>query len=149
MAFRLAPLPSETLTKKPARPMRGSRRGKDHKYLAFLHQLECCVTGVKSDLEAHHPTVNRNRMGRKADDATAVPLTRAMHSDQYPDGLHNGERAFWNRHGIDPEALAQDLYALFEAHGPAIASGHKIVRAHRQMGQMRKEIGIKIFDEKG
>ena len=148
MAFRLAPIVGDTLAKKPARRRRPLHQGKDPGYLAFLHTLECCVTGVKTDLEAHHPTVGRNRMGRKEDDATAVPLARCMHSDQYPDGLHRGERAFWNRYGIDPESLAADLYALFLAYGAAPASGHRIIRAHRALGQVRKELGVKVFDEK-
>lgn len=135
-------------TKRP-KSRRPVHQGKDKGYLAFLHTLECCVTGTTGRLVAHHPTVGRGRMGRKEDDSTAVPVTEEYHSDQYPTGLHNGERAFWNRWGIDPTALADDLYALYMAHGPdAKAAGHEVIRFHRQFGQMRVRNGIKIFDEK-
>lgn len=148
MSFRLAPLTRGPLPKAPEKNRRAKNEGKDPKYMAWLHELECCVTGRTTGLVAHHPTVARGRMGRKEDDATAVPVAEEYHSDQYATGLHRGERRFWNRYGIDPTALADDLYAVFTTHGPAKAAGHEIIRMHRQMGQVRVRQGIKVFQEK-
>lgn len=149
MAGRIANVATGPFFKeKRPKSRRPQHQAKDKGYLAFLHTLECCVSGTTNNLNAHHPTVGRGRMGRKEDDSTAVPVAEEYHSDQYPTGLHRGERAFWNRWGIDPTSLADDLYALYLAHGPAKAAGHEVIRFHREMGQMRVRNGIKVFDEK-
>lgn len=147
MAGRIVPNRPVSLDKKLPHNRRPKNEGKDPRYLAWVRQLHCCVTLSTIAIEAHHPTVGRGRMARKEDDATAVPVTRSYHSDQYPTGLHRGEAKFWNKHGVDPTSLADDLYAAFKD-GADILAGTDIVLAHWRMAQTRKFYDIKIFSEK-
>ena len=146
---RIANFSRGVIAKAPARTRRPRNEGKDAGYIAWLHTLPCCVSGVTDRIIAHHPTVARGRMGRKEDDATAVPLTEEMRSDQYPDALHKiGERKFWNRCGIDPFALADDLYTFYKLWGAAGLAGRELIRAHRDMGKVRVKLWLMVFEEK-
>ena len=148
MAFRLAPLSQGPLAKAPEkRKTAWGVRSREH--LAFLHRLECCVTGTTNDLTVQHIMAGRESYGKKEDDNWTVPLARSLHLHDYPDSLEKlGERNFWNRHGIDALALARDLWTLRETHGPLSAAGHEIIRAHRMIAQIRVRQGIKVFDPK-
>ena len=83
---------------------------KDKKYLKYLHDLPCIVTGCEphgySDIIAHHLTVGARRgISQKPSDYRAVPLEAATHMR-----LHAiGERAFWDEVGIDPFQHALDI----------------------------------------
>lgn len=151
VAMRILPNRAPSLDKKQPRNKRPTNEGKDRGYLAWLHQLPCCVTLAEDSpddpLEAHHPTVGRGRAARKEDDATAVPVVRSHHKVEYPDGLHHGEAKFWNRQGIDPTALADDLYAAY-SDGKPPAVGREIIDAHRAVAVVRRRYHIKIFQEK-
>jgi hypothetical protein len=51
-------------------------------------------------------------VGAKPDDAFCVPLCGRDHQTG-PEAQHKiGERAFWNKHGIDPFALALTLFVF-------------------------------------
>lgn len=147
MAFRLKPMTEGPIPKAPAkRPT--VRRERDKDYLGFLHRLPCCVSGVQSDVIAHHITVGRGRMGVKEDDSLALPLHNAMH-DQHPGALHVvGERNFWTRWGINPFDVTRDLYDLYEQQGPNVPAAVAILHGHRLMGQKRIEAGLKVFHVK-
>lgn len=147
MAGRIKPISAPTLDKKLPRNKRPIIEGKDAQYLAWLHTLPCCVSLRWDHIHAHHPTVGRGRMGRKEDDATAIPLNEEYHLDQFEEGVHNGEVAFWNRHGIDPTALADDLYACFKA-GLGRREAVDIIDAHRALAHVRSRLQIKVFVDK-
>jgi len=147
MAGRIVPINKPSLDKRLPRHKRARNEGKDPVYLAWIHGLPCCVSGRRDRIEAHHPTVGRGRMARKADDSTAVPVNVEFHSDQYATGLHRGETKFWNAHGVDPTSLADDLYAAFKA-GATFAHGAEIIDAHRALAIVRRSVGIRIFIEK-
>ncbi len=117
---------------------------KDAKYLAWLHKLECCVTGISSeDLEAHHIRVGLYSGGMKSPDKYAVPVIKEYHRVEYPNGLHNGERAFWNKHGVDPIMLAEELYRAFKA-GSYPNTGVELIRAHLILADIRNANQIDV-----
>lgn len=146
MAFRIAPPLKGPLPKAPEKRKKAwGVRSREH--LAFLHNLECCVTGKTDDLTVQHIMAGRETYGKKEDDNWTVPLCRTRHLHDYPGSLERvGERNFWNANGIDALALARDLWSLFETHGPVKAAGHELIRAHRMMGQLRVRQGIKVFE---
>ena len=143
---RIANFATGPLAKAPEKRKRDwGVRSKEH--MAYLHSLECAVTGMTNDLTVQHIMAGRETYGKKEDDNWTVPLGRTLHLHDYPDSLEKlGERNFWNRHGIDALALARDLWTLRETHGPVIAAGHEIIRAHRMLGQIRVRQGIKVFE---
>lgn len=111
MAYRIAPYTPVLEKAKPT---------KNVKYLAFIRTLPCVVTGQHGVDAAHLSTEakewgHRGRgKGQKASDRWALPLIRSLHDEQ-----HRGdEMAFWDRHGINPHALACALYAKWCELGP-------------------------------
>lgn len=71
MGGRVANFSTGPLPKAPAK-RKIARRLHDKPYLAFLHELPCCVSGVTNDVIAHHITIGRERMGVKEDDSLAL-----------------------------------------------------------------------------
>lgn len=91
----------------------------DGKYLNWLRKKPChlCGSGVA---EAAHIRIGLTGMGRKPDDAKAVPLCRAHHRTGEGGIIaqHSmSEEAFWRMHGVDPFALASSYYAEFGGAG--------------------------------
>jgi hypothetical protein len=96
-------------------------RERDPGFLAFLRRLPCVAGmvegGCSGPVEAAHlrfsdASVGRVNpgMGRKPSDKWATSLCRGHHQhDQHM----KAERAFWERLGIDPNALSQALYAAY------------------------------------
>lgn len=150
MAIRLKPLgPTLMIPKAPMKRPAADRRLRDKDYLSFLHRLPCCVSGVTSDVIAHHLTIGRGRMGVKEDDSLALPLNTALH-DQHDRALHVvGEKNFWRRWSIEPFWLCEDLYTLYQQKGPVIGSACQLIDAHRHLAQARIRAGLKLFDEDG
>ena len=139
--FSKGPLPKAPEKRKVA------RRLHDRPYLAFLHTLPCCISGTTNDVIAHHITIGRGRMGVKEDDSLALPLSAQWHND-FPQSLHAvGEKNFWRRWGVDPFALASDLYGLFQQRGQAKREAFVLIAGHRALAQRRIEIGLKLFSE--
>jgi hypothetical protein len=92
---------------------------KEAGYLAFLHRLPCCITGVYGVEAAHlsyaapeYGHYGRGR-GTKASDRWALPLGSTIHAKSHS----MSERAFWDGTGINPHVIALTLHGLFIEHG--------------------------------
>lgn len=91
------------------------RPAKNSAYLAWLHELPCCVTGRTGVQAAHlsfssswHGHYGRAR-GTKAPDRFALPLCPDEHARQHS----MNERFYWEGIGINPHELALTLFGLF------------------------------------
>ena len=114
-------------------PAPGQRapRERNNGFLAFVRRHRCCVCGA-SPVDACHIRYSNPAVGRinpglqsKPSDRWCVPACRACHERQHS----MNERAYWASVGIDPDALANRLYAAFLAGGEpiqlAIRTGEK------------------------
>lgn len=108
MAFRIA----NSFRPDPT-PKQKASKNKD--YLAFIHELPCCVTG-RYGVEAAHLSFASPRYGHygrgkgsKVSDRWALPLHQAEHRRQH--GM-NKER-FWSQIGIDPHLLALVIHGIW------------------------------------
>lgn len=116
----------------------------DPGHLAFIRTLPCLACGGPGGT-AHHLTVGRNRMGRKAGDDQVVPLTERCHN-MHPESLHVvGEKAFWNRYGIDPRPVATELYRLSGDFEKCL----RLITAEQASGAVNRARGVRIFVERG
>ena len=73
------------------------------RHLAHVRSKPCCVPGCgRRPVQAHHRIAGRNRMGKRASDAEAVPLCIWHHDAKSPDGVHHwGDEAKWEeRYGV-------------------------------------------------
>ncbi|MDX3926785.1 MAG: DUF968 domain-containing protein [Shinella sp.] len=110
MAFRVN---NSAAVRDPAPPQRRPKKRRD--YLAFLHHLPCVVTGRHGVQAAHlsysnifHGHFGRGK-GTKAPDRFALPLCPEEHALQHS----MNERAYWESKGIDPHALANTLFGIW------------------------------------
>lgn len=94
---------------------KGSKRVENPKYLDFIRQLPCIVTG-RRPVEAAHISFAEPRYGKlgrgkasKESDLWTVPL----HPDEHRKQHDGNERAYWQSVGIDPCVVALALYAHF------------------------------------
>ena len=95
---------------KTGKPPQKKHRLIDAAHLDFIRMLPCLACGGPGGV-AHHLTLGRNRMGRRAGDDETVPITAKCHND-FPGSLHlTGERKFWSKLCIDAPAVAAFLYA--------------------------------------
>lgn len=108
MAMRIAP-PSTVIGFPKKRP------AKQKGYIAWLHTLPSCVSGVMG-VEAAHTSFSspwyghygRGR-GTKAPDIFALPLTMMEHQES-----HKGNEAeWWNKQGVNPHELCLTLWAIY------------------------------------
>ena len=92
-------------------------RIRDAAHLAFVATLPCVICGAEGVHVAHirmgslphgkRPT----GLGEKPSDRWTVPLCPAHHTDG-PDAQHRqGERSWWQSHGIDPLSVAALIYS--------------------------------------
>lgn len=145
MSFRLAPIAAGPIEKVRRRASIDAEI-RNPEYLQFIRRLPCIITGLTAETIAHHVRVGLNRGAKKPGDDRCVPLSDSLHNI-HTGSLHMiGEANFWNQYAIDPFPLARDLYASFTTHGASIVSAHEIIRMHRDCGQIRKRIGIRVFD---
>lgn len=89
-------------------------RTRSEAHLRWIRQQPCSVPGCYRQAQAHHLTIAQPKAGAlTAGDQWAVPLCADHHLAGFPDSVHTAgdERAWWARHGIDPIALAQMLWA--------------------------------------
>lgn len=93
---------------------KAQKRIKDERHLAFIRSLPSALSGVYG-CEACHirygdPMYRKKHTGKgqKPDDCWTVPLSPDEHREQHA----GNERTFWQRYGIDPLAIAQQLYAV-------------------------------------
>jgi hypothetical protein len=84
-------------------------------YLAWLHELPCCVTGATTVHAAHvsfaSPKYGHYGRGKasKVSDRWALPLSPAEHARQH--GMN--EQEYWASVGIDPHLLALTIHGLW------------------------------------
>lgn len=97
-------------------PIKGQKRPRrtDEAHLKWLRTLPCIITG-KRPVEAAHvryadPSYAKRETGKseKPDDRWAIPLCPEKHREQHA----MNERAFWDKHNIDPCKVALALYAV-------------------------------------
>lgn len=110
MASRIARLPT-AFSEDPS--TKDQKRIRDERHLSFIRSLPSIISGA-GPCEACHvrygdPLYRKKSTGKsqKPDDAWAVPMTPEEHRAQHA----MSERDFWVSHGIDPLAVARDLYA--------------------------------------
>lgn len=112
----------------------------DEGHLSFVRTLPCLACGGPSGC-AHHLTIGRGRMGRKAGDDKSVPLTPKCHND-FPGSLHHvGEKVFWNKLGIDPRPVALYLYQNSGNRERCVA----FIRAAQRIGESNRIHGVFVF----
>jgi hypothetical protein len=102
---------------------KASKRIEMPKYLDFIRQLPCIVTG-RRPVEAAHISYAEHRYGKlgrgkgaKESDCWAVPLSPDEHRRQH--GMGN-ERAYWQSVGIDPCVVAAFLFIAYPSHERAM-----------------------------
>ena len=76
---------------------------KDKKYLKYIHDLPCVVTGCEpygfSSIVAHHITVGSKRgISQKPSDYRCIPMEASEHMRLH----HLGEGVYWEQMGINP-----------------------------------------------
>lgn len=91
------------------------RPAKRADYLAWIHELPCCVTG-RTGVQAAHLSYSApwyghygRARGTKAPDRFALPLCPEEHIRQHS----MNEEAYWRGVGIDPHLLALTLFGIF------------------------------------
>lgn len=102
-------------------PKRGPRDRKEcPRFLAWLRTLPCLVSGIRSNIQAAHIRYSDakhqkfNPGSKKPHDRYAVPLSFEMHQGDPRNSQHSmNERAFWEKHRIDPLEIADKLWAIF------------------------------------
>jgi hypothetical protein len=123
---------------KRAFPKADRGRERDPGYLAYLRRLPCVACMAEGGViwcgptEAAHLRFSDASQGRinpglsvKPSDRFATPLGSGHHrSDQHM----RREKDFWDRLGIEPGALAADLYAAYLAG----ADGRPVLQRHAQ-----------------
>jgi hypothetical protein len=95
-------------------------RENDRDHLRFVATQPCLVCGrVPSD--PHHIKFAEHRaMGRRVSDRFTVPICRLHHRELHRRG---DERAWWQKQGIDPLAVATSLWAKTHAATPTTGLG--------------------------
>jgi hypothetical protein len=90
------------------------RPGMSPEHLALLRQLPCTVCHAISRIDPHHlkcgPAGRERAFGRRSTDRWAIPICR-FHHDEVERAGSRGERAWFDRWGVDPLELASALWA--------------------------------------
>lgn len=131
-------------TRKPARE-RG--RQEDAAHLALVRKLPCLITGERERVEAAHVRMSDAALGKrnagigaKPDDVWTVPLCARLHAEQHAEG---NERWFWERNGINPLIIAQQLAGVSIALRASKEPEEVIVRHMTAIvDRARKESGL-------
>lgn len=90
----------------PGSLFKGPAPARDRKYLVTIRSLPCLICCVTPCREAAHVRMSSQAgMGRKPSDHRAVPLCHRHHMEQHEEG----ERQFWDRIGIDPLSVSDEL----------------------------------------
>jgi ERF superfamily len=83
-------------------------RERDREHLKFVAAQPCLLCG-RTPSDAHHIKFAEQRaMGRKVSDRFTVPICRLHHRELHRQG---NEGAWWESQGIDPLAIAANLWA--------------------------------------
>ena len=87
-------------------------RERDREHLKFVAAQPCLVCG-RTPSDPHHIKFAEQRaMGRRVSDRFTVPICRLHHRELHRRG---NERAWWQRQGIDPLAIATTLWGKTHA----------------------------------
>jgi hypothetical protein len=125
-------------------PKRGPRERKENpRFLAWLRKLPCIVTHTRHEVEAAHIRFSDDAwkktnpgVGRKPDDRWALPLSATMHRTGIQAQHSMNERAFWQRHRIDPLMNADRLWTIFNdetlSQVERDEAGEKVIREARR-----------------
>ena len=111
MAFQIKPREDTYFPKKKATKNKG--------YLAWLHELPCCVTGRYGVEAAHLSYANpmfahygRGR-GTKSSDRWALPLSPEEHRKQHS----MNEEEYWHQFPWSPHILALTIWGVYSCDG--------------------------------
>lgn len=87
------------------------RPWRDKRFAKMVSDLPCCIKGFPGPNDPHHTNkMGHSTMGGKCGDERQVPLSHILHQE-----LHQaGERTFWAKYGIDPEAVISATQAEWE-----------------------------------
>lgn len=103
-------------------------RERDRNHLRFVASQPCLVCG-RTPSDAHHVKFAEQRaMGRKVGDRFTVPVCRLHHRELHKRG---DELAWWNAQGIDPLAVAANLWGTIRKLTPGAAA----IPAVRHLGK--------------
>jgi hypothetical protein len=90
-------------------------RERDRDHLRFVAAQSCLVCG-RTPSDPHHVKFAEQRaMGRRVSDRFTVPICRLHHRELHRRG---NERAWWQKHAIDPLVTAASLWAKTHATTP-------------------------------
>jgi len=93
-------------------------RERDRNHLKFVAAQPCLICG-RSPSDAHHlKFAELPAMGRKVSDKFTVPVCRLHHRELHRRG---DERAWWQKHGLNPLPIAAALWERTHALDPAAA----------------------------
>ena len=112
------------LFKGEAKRARKAKPDKDERHCAAVRRINKCVgCGSSRDIEAAHirmsngPEKPNPGMGQKPPDRYVTPLCHQCHMEQHS----MGERAWWRAQGLDPFAIADELYRVTPDSGKMLA----------------------------
>ena len=91
------------------------RRYRNREHLRFVAQQACLVCGRKQSDPHHLRYLQPRALGGKVSDEFAVPLCRAHHRAVHRAG---DEQAWWQATGIDPVAVARELWRQTRLNDP-------------------------------
>lgn len=118
MSWRM-PYHPEAFTKDGSRDKKKRPREKSEGHLAFIRKLPSILSGKRDRVQAAHiryadPLYAKRKtgIGEKAHDKFTVPLTAAEHLDGEDAQHKSNERAWWEKHGIDPLQVAAALWMV-------------------------------------
>jgi hypothetical protein len=98
-------------------------RERDHDHLRFVAAQPCLVCG-RTPSDPHHIKFAEHRaLGRRVSDRFTVPICRLHHRELHRRG---NERAWWQKQGIDPLAMAVTFWRRTHPVSPLadLAGGH-------------------------
>lgn len=85
---------------------------RNEKYLKWIRSQPCLLTGSEYDVVAHHVRHgNPCGMGMKPSDYRCLPLRADIHSHLH--SWKNGERDWYEFHGIEPAKSVNDLLVKY------------------------------------
>ena len=110
--FRLKRYTPLRAKRKPA--SRSTSAFRDAKYLKWIRSLPCSVDGCESQRRIQAAHTGPHGMSIKAPDASAIPLCPEHHLWEYAGSYHRlGRSEFERRHGLNVQAIASSLNALY------------------------------------
>jgi len=89
-----------------------SRRERDRDYMAWIKTHPCLICKKRRNVEAAH--VNNEGLSRKCSDRRTLPICIMDHREG-KHSLDKNKKAFWIKHGIDPEREIERLNRLYDS----------------------------------